>query len=71
MPSDRVKVLYITATLKDGLEGVTGKRNPSVANSRAFVIVIIIIVIMIVVIVIVIKKSFTLLLTSFVVAILI
>ena len=39
MPSDRVKVLYITATLKDGLEGVTGKRNPSVANSSAFVIV--------------------------------
>ena len=67
MPADRVKVLHITATLKDGLEGVTGKRNPSVANSRAFVIVII--VIMIVVIVIVIKKSFTLLLTSFVVAI--
>ena len=32
MPSDRVKVLYITATLKDGLEGVTGKRNPSVAK---------------------------------------
>ena len=27
MPSDRVKVLYITATLKDGLEGVTGKRK--------------------------------------------
>ena len=39
MPADRVKVLYITATLKDGLEGVTGKRNPSVANSSAFVIV--------------------------------
>ena len=34
MPSDRVKVLYITATLKE-----TGKRNPSVANSSAFVIV--------------------------------
>ena len=39
MPSDRVKVLYINASLKDGLEGVTGKRNPSVANSSAFVIV--------------------------------
>ena len=39
MPADRIQVLHITATHKDGLERVTGKRNPSVANSSAFVIV--------------------------------
>ena len=38
MPADRVKVLHITATRMDW-KGVTGKRNPSVANSSAFVIV--------------------------------